>query len=433
VSAEQLFTGIAQLVTAQGAGPKRGRAQGELTVVEDAALAIAGGKIMWIGRREDWRGTANATVDLGGRAVLPGLVDPHTHAVWAGERFADFEARARGESYEAILARGGGIRSTMRHTAAASPEELVALALPRLEALMRSGATTVEVKSGYGFTLEAELKMLEAVRALQTRVPARLVPTLLVHVPPQHEHEREAYLDMAVSELIPEAARQALAVAVDVFVEKEAFSALEAERILAAARGHGLAVKLHADQFHALGGVELGIRHGALSVDHLEASGEEQIKALAQSDTVATLLPGVSLHLGLAGAPGRRLVDAGAAVAVATDLNPGSSPLYSQALAMALSIRLNGLTPAEALVAATANAAAALGLADAGRLEIGCRADFLVLDGPDWRELTYALGKEVVAEVWVGGRRQALQALWADRGGNRPHQVAGNRARRHPL
>jgi imidazolonepropionase len=401
MKANALFTGIAQLATPVGKGPKRGGEMGELELIDDAALAVRDGKIVWVGPRSEWQGQADETIDLGGRAVVPGLIDPHTHTVWAGDRLEDFEARSRGEGYEAILARGGGIRSTMRHTVAASKEELVGLALPRLEALLRSGATTVEIKSGYGFSLKAELKMLEAVGELRARTPIRLVPTLLVHVPPQEEREREGYLELVVHEMIPAIVEGELATAVDIFVEREAFTVEEAERVLVAAKDCGLGVKLHADQFHAIGGVELGVKLGALSVDHLEASGVAQLEVLARSDTVATVLPGVSLHLGLPPAPGRKLVDAGAAVAVGTDLNPGSSPLFSQALALALSVRLNGLTPAEALTAATLNAACALGLEDVGKLEAGCHADFLILASPDWRDIAYSLGGPVVAKVFA--------------------------------
>jgi imidazolonepropionase len=403
-----LFTGISQLATSSGSGPRRGAAQGGLTVIRDAAFAVRDGLVSWVGPHDEWQGSATEITDLGGRAVVPGLVDPHTHAVWAGERLADFEGRTQGESYESILARGGGIRSSMRDTARASLAELIALALPRITKLLTSGATTIEIKSGYGFTPEAELRMLEAVRELQLLTPARLVPTLLIHVPPADEAERRSYLQMVVQELIPEAARRNLAQAVDVFVEREAFTIAETEVILQAALERDLRVKLHADQFHAIGGVELGIAHGALSIDHLEASGTAQIQALAASDTIATLLPGVTLHLGLPAAAGRKLIDAGAAVAVGTDLNPGSSPLYSTAQALALSVRLNGLTPAEALTAATLNAACALGLSGPGRLEPGCPADFLVLNGPDWREIAYDLSGAASAEVWLAGSRLEL-------------------------
>jgi len=403
--ADVLVRGISQLVTAQGAEPKRGAAMRELRVVERAALAIADGKFAWVGPQRDWSGEAASIVDAGGRAVVPGLVDPHTHAVWTGDRLADFEARLQGVAYEEILARGGGIRSTIRATAAATEEQLVALARPRIAALVRSGATTIEVKSGYGYSVEAELRLLRAIHALAAQAPAWIVPTLLIHVPPAEAAEREAYVKAVCEEMIPAAAREKLAQAVDVFVEKEAWSAAEAERMLTAARAQGLRMKLHTEQFHRVGGLELGVRMGATSVDHLEACSEEQIAVLAASATVATILPGVTLHLGLPAAPGRKLIDAGAAVAVGTDLNPGSSPLYSMQMALALAVRLNGLTAQEALIAGTANAAAALGLRDAGRIEVGLPADFSVLHGADWRELVYALGVNPVRDVWIGGQK----------------------------
>lgn len=395
---DTLYTGISQLVTPHP-GPQRGRAMRELTMLEDAALLVSGGLIRWVGRWADAPRAADER-DLGGVAVVPGLVDPHTHAVWAGDRLADFEARVEGVPYETILARGGGIRSTMRATAAASRDELVALARPRLQALRESGATTVEVKSGYGLDFEAELRMLEAVRELG--VEFTLVPTLLIHVPPTEG--RAEYVRAVCEKLIPDVSQENLAQAVDVFCEKEAFSVEETRQILEAAKAHGLATKLHADQFHAIGGVELACELGALSVDHLEASGPAQVAALAASPTVATVLPGVTLHLGLPAAPARALVDAGACVAVGTDLNPGSSPVFSSQLALALAVRLCGLTPAEALTACTVNAAAALGLSDRGALVPGARADFLALHSADWRDLAYTLGASPVRGVYVGGQ-----------------------------
>jgi imidazolonepropionase len=376
-----------------------------LRIVEKAALAVADGLIVWTGREREWRGEAITTVDLSHRAVVPGLIDPHTHTVWAGDRLADFEARISGVKYEAILAAGGGIWSTIRSTAAASEKELVALARPRIDALLRSGATTIEVKSGYGFSPDAEFAMLKAIRALAATTPARIVPTLLIHVPPVESNQRAGYVAEICRTLIPEAVREGLAEAVDVFVEKEAWTVREAERILICARQHGLQIKLHTEQFHRTGGTELGVRLGALSVDHLEACGPDQVRALARSSTIATILPGVSLHLGLPPAPGRRLIDAGAAVAVGTDLNPGSSPLFSLSAALALAVRFNGLTPQEALIAGTVNAARALGRSDAGRIEPGLPADFLVLHGADWRDLVYTLGANPVCEIWIHGER----------------------------
>jgi imidazolonepropionase len=405
MKAEILISGISQLVTAEGAGPKHGRTMRKLKIVEQAAIGISAGVLVWMGRERDWKGEADVNVDVGGRAVVPGLVDPHTHAVWAGDRLADFEARTSGSTYEEILAAGGGIRSTIRATAAASQDDLVAVAKPRIDSLIASGATTIEVKSGYGFTPDAELAMLEAIHSLSAGSAARIMPTLLIHIPPAIAAERSSCMSRVCEELIPEVARRNLATAVDIFVEKEAWQVGEAEVLFDRAKQYGLAIKLHCDQFHCIGGVELGIAFGALSVDHLEASGPEQIAKIASSSTIATILPGVSLHLGIPSARGRKLIDAGAAVAVGTDLNPGSSPLFSISEALALSVRLNGLTVEEALVAGTVNAACALGIKDAGRLETGCAADFLVLQSGDWRDLVYALGANPVRDVWIGGKK----------------------------
>jgi imidazolonepropionase len=402
-----LIRGISQLVTPEGPGAKHGAHMRELRIIERAALAVSDGKISWVGPEADWAGEAATTIDVGHRAVVPGLVDPHTHAVWAGDRLADFDARISGVPYERILASGGGIWGTIRATASAQPEELLRVATPRIEALLCSGATTIEVKSGYGFSSDAEIAMLRVIRALSDACPARIVPTLLIHVPPKSAADRAAYLSDVCQTLIPRVARDKLAHAADVFIEKEAWSAPEAEQIFVSARHHGLAIKLHTEQFHRVGGLELGLRLGALSVDHLEACSAEQVALLGGRKTVATILPGVSLHLGLPPAPGRALIDAGAAVAVGTDLNPGSSPLFSTAMALALSIRLNGLTAQEALTAGTVNAACGLGLNDAGRIEPGLPADFLVLHGSDWRDLVYTLGANPVRDVWIRGERIA--------------------------
>jgi imidazolonepropionase len=403
MNADLLLDNIGQLVTPVGAGARGGQAQNQLRIETNCALAIKDGRIVWIGANNPSHIRATQTRDLGQKAVLPGLIDPHTHAVWAGNRLNDFLARASGDDYESILRAGGGIRSTIRATQAASLQTLVELALPRLQALERSGAATIEVKSGYGFDAASELKCLEAIALLAARVKARLLPTLLIHVPPQDHTERPSYLEMVTTHLIPEVAARQLATAVDVFIEREAFDLMETRTILETARRFGLAVKLHADQFHCVGGSELAAEMNALSVDHLEVSGAAQIAALAQSQTVATLLPGVSLHLGLPLAPARALLEAGVALAVGTDLNPGSSPLFSMQLALGLAVRLYRLSPAEALVACTVNAAAALGLHDCGRLEIGARADLLIVDSDNWLDLPYTLGANPLAACMFGG------------------------------
>ncbi len=276
VNADLLITGIAQLATPTGVGPKFGAQMRELSVLENAAIAITGDRFAWIGPAAEWSGTASRTIDLRGRAVVPGLIDPHTHAVWAGDRLRDFDARTSGVTYEQILASGGGIWSTIRATMSASDEALVSLAEQRVWSLVRSGATVVEVKSGYGFSIAGELRMLEAIRTLAARLPIRIVPTLLIHIPPHEADEREAYLEQVRSELIPQATGRGLAQAVDIFIEKEAWNAAEAESVLTCALDHGLRIKVHAEQFHSVGGVELALRLGALSVDHLEACTARQ-------------------------------------------------------------------------------------------------------------------------------------------------------------
>ena len=401
--ADVLVTNIAQLVSPAGHGAARGHAMRELCVTADAAIAIRRGRVRWCGPRAEFAGEAATTVDAGGCAVVPALVDPHTHLIWGGDRLADFEARASGVGYETILARGGGIRHTVAATRATGVAQLRRDARARIARMMQAGAAIIEVKSGYGDTWEGERRQLEVILLLRADTRARIEPTMLFHLPPRDPAHRDEYIAQAIAEWIPSLARDGAATAVDVFIERDAFSVADADALLGAARVSGLAVKAHVDQFSALGGLELALRHGALSVDHLEASGAAQVAALAASATVGVILPGVTLHLGIPAAPARAFIDAGATVAIGTDCNPGSSPLVSMALAMALAVRLNGLTPAEALTACTANAAAALGITDAGRIAPGMAADFLLLRSDDWRDMPYTLGEDVVERVIIAG------------------------------
>jgi imidazolonepropionase len=382
---------------AGGPAPLRGSALGEVGVLEGAYLLCLDGVVREVGpMRELVRSALPADlveIDGSGHVAVPGLVDCHTHACFAGDRAAEFELRTRGATYEEIHAAGGGILSTVAATRAAGETELVR-AVERHRGWMRAhGTTTFEGKSGYGLDLDTELAQLRAVRA------AGGVPTWLgAHAVPPEFADADAYLDFALTEVLPVAAT--LAEAADVFVERGAFDVAQARRYLEACQGAGLALRLHADQFTELGGIPLAVELGARSVDHLEATGEEGVRALAGSDVAAVLLPVAALFLGRPMPPGRALVDAGAIVALATDFNPGSAFCESLPVVMSLACTQLGLSPAEALAACTVNAAHVLGRSErVGRLEPGYAANLVLLDAPDWRYLAYHLGGEHVAVV----------------------------------
>jgi imidazolonepropionase len=327
--------------------------------------------------------------------------------VFGAPRLADHERRALGEDYRTIAERGGGILQSVKDARARPEEELVTLTRARVATLLAHGATTIEVKSGYGLDPATELKLLRVIRATAATALAALVPTFLgAHaVPPEFRTRRADYVRLLCDDLIPTVARERLAVACDVFCEPGAFDGVEARAILGAARAHGLALKLHADEFEGSGGAELAAELGALSADHLGAISDAGIRALAASDTVAVLLPATMVFLGRRQqAPARRLVDAGAAIALATDFNPGSSPTVSLPLVMVLGVSQLGLRHAEVLTGVTVNAAAALGLAtDRGQLAPGFRADLVSCDVSDWREVAYWMGANLVTAVWTGG------------------------------
>jgi imidazolonepropionase len=397
---ELLVRDLAQVVSPAGGGaPLRGAALRELRVVENGYVLCEGGRISRVGRMSEL-GRLNGDVrelDGRGRAALPGLVDCHTHACFAGDRAGEFELRAGGAGYEELHAAGGGILSTLRATRAAGEDGLVTT-LRRHRAWMRArGTTTWEAKSGYGLDRETELAQLRAVR------DAGGAPTWLgAHAVPPEFEDADSYLDFALGEVLPEAAR--IAEAADVFLERGAFDALQARRYLEACREAGLALRLHADQFTEAGGIGLAIELGARSVDHLEATGPGGVGLLAASDVAAVLLPVAALFLGRSMPPARALVDAGAIVALATDFNPGSAYCESLPVAMSLACTQMGMAPAEALAACTVNAAHVLGRADrVGRVEPGYAADLVLLDVPDWRYLAYHLGGEHVAVVIEGG------------------------------
>jgi imidazolonepropionase len=395
-----LVRDLAQLVTPAGTGrPLRGRALGELTVLESAYLFCKYGRIAAMGRMAELGSLAGdvAELDGRGRCALPGLVDCHTHACFAGDRAAEFELRAGGASYEELHAAGGGILSTVRATRAAGEQELAA-AVERHRGWMRAhGTTTFEAKSGYGLDHDTELAQLRAVRA------AGGVSTWLgAHAVPLEFAEADAYLDFALAEVLPDAA--GLAEAADVFLERGAFDAAQARRYLEACRAAGLALRLHADQFTEAGGIPLAVELAARSVDHLEATSPDGVRSLAASDVAAVLLPVAALFLGRPMPPARALIDAGAIVALATDFNPGSAFCESLPAVMSLACTQLGLAPAEALAACTVNAAHVLGRAhERGLLAPGFAADVVLLDVPDWRWLAYHLGGEHVAVVIEDG------------------------------
>ena len=342
--------------------------------------------------------------DLGGKGVLPGLIDSHTHLIWAGDRIHEYEQRFKGETYESILEAGGGIYNTVRATQAASEEALLELAVKRAEIFLRGGVTTLEVKSGYGLEPEHELKMLRVARALKDRVPQRIVPTLLAHVVPKGWDRRD-YVTMFCTDLIPEVARQGLAEAVDVFCDRGAFTVAETRQIFEAALANNLNIKAHAEQLEHTGATKLVAEMGGLSADHLERCSSEDWKALAESGTVGTVLPGATVILKKPFPDCRAAVDAGVKLAVATDFNPGSSPLNSMFLALQLAMALGDLSLPEALAAGTKHAADALGHrhSDLGRLEPGCAADFIVMNHANPRYGLYSWGHAEIAGVYCAG------------------------------
>ncbi len=414
---ELLVHSAAQLCTIppQEGGPQRGSALGELGLIPDGAVAIAEGRVVEAGPTARLRARYRALreVDASGRVVMPGFVDPHTHLVWAGDRAAEFEQRIAGASYLEIMAAGGGIMSTVRATRAADVAQIVAETLPRLQRFLRHGATTVEVKTGYGLEVEAELRLLRAIAALQKRQPITLVPTFLgAHaIPAEYRHDPEGYVSLVVERMLPAVVEESRALGwaqlpfCDVFCERGAFDLAQSRRILTAAKALGFPLKLHVDEFAPLGGTRLAVEMGAVSADHLVTTPPEEIELLGRSETVAVSLP--CTPFGLAEphyTPARALLEAGAALALATDCNPGTAWCESPPFAIALACRYLRLTPAEAIVAATLNAAFAVGRgAEAGSLTPGYAADLIVLDFEDYRHLGYRFGTNPVALVIKGG------------------------------
>ena len=408
-----LIHSASQLLTLTG-GPQRGGALGNLGLLEDGAVLVRGEKILAVGPTKELLAgyPHEARLDASGCAVLPGFVDPHTHVVWAGDRAAEFEIKMAGAKYLDILAAGGGIISTVRKTRAASVETLVAQSRPRLARMFAHGTTTAEAKTGYGLNSETEIKMLQAILALDAAGPVELAPTFLgAHaIPPEYKGNPQRYTDMLCTEMLPflcqwwcsqpSTARRPLPF-VDVFCETGAFDLAQSRQILTRAAELGFPLKLHADEFDNLGGASLGAELGAVSADHLVKTSDSDIKALAVCDTVAVALP--CTPFGLAESeysPAQKIIAAGGTLALASDCNPGTAWCESMQFVIALACRALKLTPAQAIAAATINAAHAIRRAHTiGSLEPGKQADLLILSVPDYRQLGYRFGTNLVKQV----------------------------------
>jgi imidazolonepropionase len=395
------FRNATQLLTLAGPPvPRRGAALGELGIIRDGAVLTLRSKILRVGPTGELEAEARRwraqVIDCRGRLVMPGFVDCHTHLVFAGSRVDDYEQRIHGRSYEEIAAAGGGIGLSARQLREATPQELLAQASRFLREFAAHGTTTVEVKSGYGLDIAGEMKILEVVRRLRRISPLELVPTLLAAhaLPPEYKGRSKGYVNLMSRRLIPAVARKKLAEFVDCFCDRGAFSVAECRQVLGAGIRHGLVPRVHAEQLSRTGASRLAVELGAASADHLDDVTEADIRALARSDVVATLVPGANFHLGLGiYPPARQLIDAGAVVALATDFNPGTSPTLNMQFILSLACSALRMTPAEAVTAATINAAYSLRRADRlGSLEPGKQADLVVMDASDYREIPYYFG-----------------------------------------
>ncbi|MFQ5943540.1 MAG: imidazolonepropionase [Anaerolineales bacterium] len=409
-----LLHSASQLLTLAG-GPQRGGGLGQLGIIEDGAIAIEGDRILEVGDSDALRSTyePEATIHAVGRVVLPGFVDPHTHLIWAGDRADDFEARAAGATYMEILAEGGGILSTVRHTREAKISVLMMQARLRLDRMLSHGTTTAEAKTGYGLAFEPELRMLKAILALDEQGPIKLAPTFLpAHAVPA-DVDADTYIDQICSEMLPalvdwwgDQGNSAPLPFVDVFCEDGAFDLAQSRRVLSAAKELGFPLKVHTDEFKSLGGTRLAVELGAVSADHLVRTPADEIKLLGESATVAVGLPGTPFGLAESEyTPALEILEAGGLLALATDLNPGTAWCESMQFVLALATRYMGLTPAQAIAASTINAAAAIGRDNTiGSLEQGKQADLLLLDVGDYRHLGYRFGTNLVQRVFKKGK-----------------------------
>jgi len=393
-------------------GPRSKEAMSELGLIEDGSMWIENGVIQAVGTTK-WLEARYADklheaeiVDAANHLVTPGLVDPHTHVVYGGSREREFEMRLEGATYMDIMNAGGGIHATTRMTREATEDELIEQTTRRLDSFLAHGVTTVEGKSGYGMDLETELKQLRVMKKLQNQHPIDLVPTFMgAHaVPPEYKGREDEFVDHLINDMLPVVAKEKLAEFNDVFCEKGVYTPEQSERILEAGKRLGLIPKIHADEIVPYGGAELAAKVGAISAEHLLKASDEGIKAMAKSSTIACLLPATALYLREAAAAGRKMIDEGVAVAISTDCNPGSSPTTSMPLVMNLACILMRLTPAEALTAATYNAAHAINRHEqVGSLEVGKQADFVLWNVKNYQELQYLFGVNHVKAVWKKG------------------------------
>ncbi len=410
-----LIHSAAQVLTLAG-GPQRGSRLGDLGLIEDGAVLIRSGNILEIGHSSDLlnKHPGEETLDVAGKVVLPGFVDPHTHVIWAGDRAAEFELRLQGKSYLEIMEAGGGIVSTVRETRKASKKQLKDQTRSRLKRMLAHGTTTLEAKTGYGLNSETELLMLQALLELDQEEPLNIVLTYLgAHaVPPEYEGNTPGYTDLVCKEMIPALAewwpsqtRDSFPY-IDVFCETGAFDVDQSRQILETARAIGFPIKIHADEFDNLGGVSLAVELGAASADHLVVTSPEEIKALGGSDTVAVALPCTPFGLAEPGyTPAKEIIKADGILAIATDLNPGTAWCESMQFAAALACRYMKLTPKQAIAAATINAAAAIGMDNKiGSLEPGKQADLIVLNIPDYQHIGYRFGTNLVGIVIKQGQ-----------------------------
>ena len=414
-----LITNIGQLVTcASGGKPKRGAEMLDVGLIEDGAVAVADGKIVAVGKSDviSAEYSAENVIDVGGKVVCPGFVDPHTHIVFAGDRLDEFELKIKGADYLEILKNGGGIISTVRKTREASFNELVEQSLKRLDKMLACGTTTAEIKTGYGLDTETELKMLRVIEELDKTHAISIVPTFLAAhtVPPEYKENADAYVDLICGEMLPQAwawyetshfVLNKTPFFADVFCEKNAFDIDQSRRILETANDLGFGIKAHVDQFTNLGGSSLAIEEKAASIDHLDTISDQEIFKLASSNTVGIVIPTENFNGGkTVFANARKMVDSGCAIALSTDYNPGSAPCPSIPMAMAISCRYQKLLPSEAMNAATINSAYGIGIGEGyGSIEVGKRADMIVLDSTDYRLVAYEFGGNLVNTVIKNG------------------------------